>query len=213
MHEILAGILSGESSPDEALGIFMEEFDAQCYAAVPVRVRDDTYSKMLNFLASYDPSLILGYEILGVERRFLFKVGGYPFQGIVDLLLRGKDGRIILVDHKSSRYPLLKSGKIAKASAGDFLSHKRQMYLYSTGIRNTYGRFPDILAWNHFKDNQSVAIPFSDKEYEQSVQWALDTIGAIQSDTQFSERKSFFYCNHLCEYRNTCEYRKEGDEE
>lgn len=148
------------------------------------------------------------YEILGVELECNFKIGDYNFVGYIDLLLRDKITRDIIVqDHKSSEYPIGKRGGIKKKKEKDYLLYKRQLYLYCQPVFEKYGEQVKFIQWNYFKERQWLTLPFIQEEYEEALQWASNTIKEIYKETEFPETKDYFYCRNLCNYRRSCEYQ------
>ena len=213
MHEILADVFSGRLSLDSAAEELLIRFDNECDMPVSDRVRENTIEKLCDYLTSIPDDFLDGYKILGVEERVEFQIGDYNFCGFIDLLLEDQNGDLILCDHKSDAYPLLKSGKVAKNMEKRFLEHKHQLYIYSIAVYDKYGRFPKFLSWNHFKDNKICTIPFDEKEFNEAKEWALSTIEAMKKDEQFEPIKDYFFCHNLCDFRFDCEYLLYDNEE
>lgn len=204
MHDILERIIKKELDVNDAPREYMDRF-YDITVETKQKIMDSTYDKCIDYLCTLDYDVISGYEILGVEKHIEFKVGDYNFQGYIDLLIRNKDGEIIVVDHKSGKYPFSKKGDVLASEVDELEKHKKQLYLYSKAIHDEYNTYPKYLAWNHFKDGGKIAkITFNHKEYENTLKWALDTIDEIKNDMTFSENKNWFYCNNLCNYREMC---------
>ena len=57
-------------------------------------------------------------------------------------------------------------------------------------------------------------IPFIQKEYDETIKWFRDTIAVANKeqdylpDTDKILKENFFYCFNLCNFRNSCEYKK-----
>lgn len=168
------------------------------------------YEKGLDYFNNMDFDLSK-YEILGVEKKVEFKIGKYDFVGFIDLLLKEKEtGKIIILDHKSASLKILKSGKISKSDQAHFLEFKRQLYLYSKAVIEEYGKV-DFLEWNMFKDQNDIRIPWDEKEYNEALTWAEDTIHAIENEIEWRPNPSYYYCNNLCSQRfNACPYKNGG---
>lgn len=211
VHEILAKIFNGELTPDEASQYYVDNF----YQNVLYKARKKTMNKTFKLCANYfekaDFSWLKSYEILGVELEVEFKIEGYEFIGFIDLLLRDKtDGKIVIIDHKSSPYPLKLDGTVKKNSQESFRMYKKQMYLYSYAIKEKYGEFPKEIIWNHFKANgKFVTIPFTKKEFDKAIKWAIEVIHEAEKEEDFQPKLSYFYCKNLCNFRNSCEYSKD----
>ena len=196
VHEILAKIFNGELTPDEASQYFVDNFDSNVFYKAKQSTMDKNFELCANYFASVDFGWLNDYEILGVELETKFKIDKYDFIGFIDLLLRDKrDGKIVIVDNKSSEYPFKQNGDVKAKSKHSFETYKKQMYLYSYAVKDMYGEFPKEITWNHFKDNKIAAIPF-------------DTIHSIEKENDFDATLDFFYCTNLCNFRNSCEYAK-----
>lgn len=209
VHEILAKIFSKELSVDDASQYYIDNYEKEVCYKVKQSTMDKTYESCANYLANTDFELLKDYEILGVELELELTIDGYNFICFIDLLLKNKKtGKIVLVDHKSAAYPFKKDGTVLAKSKESFASYKKQMYLYCRAVKEKFGKFPETIAWNHFKDGKIATIPFNEDEYEESIKWFIDTIHAIEKEKNFVESQDFFYCSTLCDYRNCCEYRK-----
>ena len=210
-HSILEKYAKGELDIWDLSPYFEEHFAEEVpYDAPPnkyVDIRQDWYDKVLNYFDNIDLP-IDKYKVCGVEKRLDFELGGYPFIGFIDLFLQDPaDGKFILCDHKSSSIKVLKSGKISKSDQEHFLSFKRQQYLYCLPIIEEYGKgCVKELWWNMFKDGDWIKIPFDEKEYQETLDWALDTIHRIEKETEWLPNPQYFYCWNLCSCIG-CEYK------
>ena len=210
-HSILEKYAKGELDIWDLSPYFEEHFAEEVpYDAPPnkyVDIRQDWYDKVLNYFDNIDLP-IDKYKVCGVEKRLDFELGGYPFIGFIDLFLQDPaDGKFILCDHKSSSIKVLKSGKISKSDQEHFLSFKRQQYLYCLPIIEEYGKgCVKELWWNMFKDGNWIKIPFDEKEYQETLDWALDTIHRIEKETEWLPNPQYFYCWNLCSCIG-CEYK------
>lgn len=209
VHEILAMIFSGELDVDDAAQYFIDNYENNVFYKVKKSTMDKTFELIADYFANLDLEWLKDYDILGVELEKKFTVGKYEFIGFIDLLLRDKrDGKIVVLDHKSSEYPFKKNGEIKKKSQQSFESYKRQMYLYCHAVHQSYGEFPKEITWNHFKDGgQFATIPFIQSEYDEAIKWFQDMIGVIEIEKDFAPSEDFFYCFNLCNFRNSCEYK------
>lgn len=223
MHTILEKYAKGELDLFDLNDYYEEHFNEEVTYDFPpnkyVDLRDKYYQQGLDYLDNINLDFDR-YEILGVEKKVLFSIGGYECIGFIDLLLRDKNtGEIIIEDHKSASIGILKSGKIAKKDQEHFESFKKQLYLYSKPILEEYGSV-DKLKWNLFKEQKFIEIPFNQDEYEESIKWAEDTIKRIESETEWGINKELvkakqenkyppFYCMNLCSMRFHCPYKYE----
>ena len=216
VHEILAKILSGELKVEDAAQYYVDHFDDNVFYKVKESTMQKTFETCADYFAEVDFDWLKDYEILGVELHVEFEIEGYPFIGFIDLLLRDKrDGKIVVLDHKSSPYPFKKNGDVKANSKEQFASYKKQMYLYAYSVYKEYGEYPKELRWNHFKDGGKAAIiPFDKKEYDATIKWAVKKIKESEKEQEYPAHYEYFYCNNLCNFRNSCEYceveRKKG---
>ena len=209
VHKILAMIFDGELKLDDAIQYYIDHYDENiCYQAMQSTM-DKNYMLIAEYFANLELDWIENYEIIGVELEAKFKVEDYDFIGYIDLLLRDKrDGKFVVLDHKSSPYPFTKSGSVKKTAKESFELYKKQMYLYCHAVKQLYGDFPKEMTWNHFKDKGQLAtIPFVKSEYQETMKWFLDSLKEIEQEKDFEPTEEFFYCHNLCNFRNSCEYK------
>ena len=71
-----------------------------------------------------------------------------------------------------------------------------------------------------FKEQTFIEIPFDQREYEDSITWAADTIKRIEAETEWSINSELikakdegkyppFYCMNLCSIRYHCPHKYE----
>ena len=215
MHELLASIINKDITVEEAIELFTDRFDIECSAEVAEATREKVCDAMIGYLGNVDEHQLDHYSILGVEQEIEFDIGnGNTMIGYIDLLLFNADGKLIVVDHKSSGCPVGRNGKVYKGKEALFEAYKRQLYIYSMWVEQTYGEKPAYLAWNHFKSGVVNIVKFDDAEYEATKEWVRSAVAAIETEKAFEPKKDFFFCHNLCPYRNgLCEYLDEEEEE
>lgn len=210
MHKLLEQILNGEMTYDEAVEYYTEYYKYEICPDAPESLINKYFEKGLDYLAEVSFDWIYKeFDIIGVEKEVHFEVNGHNFIGFIDLLLKSKDsGRLVVVDHKSSQYPVsLKTGKILKSCAEQEEHYETQMYLYSKAVYDEYGEYPVQFSWNYFKEKKWYSIPFSMIGLANALQWAVEKIASIEKDDTYESREDFFYCNNLCGFRKSCEYK------
>lgn len=210
VHEILEMIFNGNLNVEDALDYYINHYnDYVCYK-VKESTMNRTFETIADYFASLDINWLKDYEILGVELKTDFKLDDYNFVGFIDLLLRDKrDGKIVVLDHKSSDYPFKQNGEVKKNSQHNFELYKKQMYLYCKSVFDKYKEYPARIVWNHFKDGGKFAeVPFVKSEYNEVIKWFVDMVDTIRKEKDFKPTQNFFYCSQLCNFRNSCEYRK-----
>ena len=208
VHEVLAKIYKKELSSDEAIDYFIDNYERSITYETYKNAMDSTFEKCSNYFTEKKFEWCSKYKKLGIEKKVTFDIQGYKFICYIDLLLHNKKtDEIILVDHKSSKYPFKKNGEVLKGSKDIFEKYKKQMYIYSNAIYSVLNRYPDKIIWNHFKDGGKLAvIPFDIDDYTKSIDWAIDTIHNIEKDEDWEEDRDIFFCDNLCGFRDSCEY-------
>lgn len=175
--------------------------------------RDKTENQCLDFFAEYDFSLFTNYQIVDAEEEINFSVGDYNFHGFIDLHLKDNEGNHIIVDYKSASDTLKKNGEPKKQFSDTWDGYKKQALLYACGIYQQYKTYPKTLKWLLFRDQKVVSIDFDEEDCETVQQWAINTIHNIENDEEFLPKKNYLMCNQLCDFRLSCEYKNEEDNE
>lgn len=219
IHSILEMILNGELAQDDALEYFIDHYDENVFYTTKESIMDKSFEACAAYLRELDLSWLSNFDIIGVEKRIHTTIADengkeYPFIGYIDVAIRDREsGEISIIDHKSAAYPLKADGvTVLKRSEHSFESYKRQLYLYSKWIHDEYGIFPKYLIWNHFKEQKIVAIEFDKDEYDAAMRWYTDEIHKIEEDEDFVANYNYFFCNNLCEFRDSCEYNEANNE-
>lgn len=221
-HSILEGYFKGEISLFDMEEEYKKRYDEYVQHEFPMtktkNMNISYYEDGLNYFRNFR-DFGSNYEVLGIEQRLTIELGGYKFTGFIDLILRDKkDKKIIIVDHKS------KSG----FKNNDELSHYLlQLYLYSKYIYDTYGEFPKELWFNMFRAGNICKCTFDEAEYRKSYDWFVSTIKQIYIDDEFVDKVyteymkkgkdiadyklNDYYCNNICSVREHCNRCKQGD--
>ena len=212
MHEVFEAILTNQIPLDECTQCYADKYDLIC-ETTKQSTMDSTYEKCIDYLCTIDGIDLEKYEILGVELKLDFNIGKYKFVGYADLVVKNKkSGEVILVDHKQATHFMKKDGTPLKNQLENFLAYRHQMYIYCKGLKDYFGIDVNKIIWHHFKDNGELTIiPFEADEYEETLQWAANTIEKIKKDKKFLNKRSYVLCSSLCDYRNDCEYKNEDE--
>lgn len=213
-HTINEKIFKMEVTIDEALKEWIEEFENNVFGYISESSKEKKYLAFIDYLTEFNETFINDYEILGVEVELHWKIGKYSCIGYVDLILKHKGTKeIILIDHKSAPPFFGKKGKLLKSQTDNFISYSKQMYMYCKPIYEKYGTYPKKIIWNHMFDKSETIIDFDLEEYERTLVWVKKIIQKIYKDKVFKPKKSYMMCNQLCNYRLDCEYRNYEEEE
>lgn len=199
VHSILERYAKGELKKECLVEEFKASFELRITQPILMFGRDLTQSyfdKGVAFFSNFDGFWEL--EPLQSEYRFETSLNEDTFVGVIDLILRDNEGNIIIVDHKSS----------SKFTRKELKTKARQLYLYSKAVYDKFGKFPSELWFNHFKDGHLEKIIFQKTDYDEAIQWALETIENINACMGFEPNvNDRFYCGYLCDYRENCDYK------
>ena len=124
-------------------------------------------------------------------------------KGFIDYIGE-KDGNFYCIDHKSHDLKP-RSGRVKPTAKDKELDeYLRQLYLYSTAIKDKYGKFPDELWFNCYRSGVIIKEKFDEAKYNEVVEWAVRTIEEIKDDTDFEERYDYFWCRWICDQSVNC---------
>lgn len=148
------------------------------------------------------------YEMVGVEEKIFFHLGGYKFIGFIDYL--GKDGDdFVIIDNKSRE--LKPRSKRAKPTQKDIELDEmlKQLYLYAFGVKEKYGKYPTKLCFNCFKNNVFIEEEFNEDKLNEVIEELLTSIELIKQCDDFTPNNDFFFCRELCGNSGACVYCQE----
>lgn len=145
------------------------------------------------------------YNTISVEERVNFEFDGVNFVGCIDYI-GDLDGEFYIVDHKSKNLRQ-RSGRARPTRYDEELSqYLRQLYLYGVAVEQKYGRLPDYLCFNCFKNGEFIKEKFDKGAFEDAKKWAVETVNVIKETESFKPSLDWFYCNNLCGFRDRCCY-------
>lgn len=131
-----------------------------------------------------------------VECRFEINIGGYPFVGIADLILRHKEtGELMVIDHKS---------KSKNSMDRELTTYRKQLYVYAAFVKEKFGVFPTILRFNMFKEGYFIDERFNMDTYNETMEWIVDTIESIFLESDWKVCKSSYFCRFICSVLDYC---------
>lgn len=212
MHQVFEAILSDKISIDECTEYYAAQYDLIC-EKTKQSIMDNTFEKCIDYLCVINDLDKTRYEIIGVELKLVFKIKKYNFVGYADLVVKDKqNGEILLIDHKQAPHFMKKDGTPLKSQLENFLAYRHQMYIYCKGLKECFGIDVNKIVWHHFKDDGELTIiPFNQEEFDETMEWAIDTITKIKRDKTFINKPSYMMCTSLCDYRNNCEYNDKDE--
>lgn len=210
MHKLLEQYYKCELSKDDMLMKFLTDFSKEVKG---IRPKDTTVKKYIKsgseYLKSFSP---FPFNMVDVEKRAEFTIEEFNFIGFIDYLGE-KEGKLYIVDNKSRN--LKPRSNRAKPTAKDkeLDLMLRQLYLYSVYIKQAYGVFPEALCFNCFRTGVFIKEQFDIQKYEETKQWAIDSIEKIRNTEDFEPNGDFFSCFYICGVSDHCEYDIEAREE
>lgn len=203
MHYILEQYYSGKMKKYELSSYFMNHIKEFVTSYPPNEKILKNYMKQA--LEHFKSGLLEFDEILETELKVNFELEGKKFFGFIDLTVKDKND-IIVIDHKSRA--LKEYSKRKKPTKVDIELNKylRQLYLYSIGIKEIYGKYPKKLCFNCFRENRFIEVPFDLKILNQTKRWVLSEIEKITKENDWNAIPEYFKCRYICGKGKNCEY-------
>lgn len=201
VHGLMERYAKGECKVEDLPDLYEWQFDVAVPEKFPynkyVDLRDSYRKQGLSFLQEFEG--YDDYEILGVEEEFELNVDDWVFVGVIDLVFKDKDGRLIIRDYKS---------KASFKNAEEQHKYARQLYLYALYVKEKYGKCPDELQFLMFrKEREPLRISFNEVDLKEALDWAKLTVGEIRDAFAYPANCEEFYGNNLCNFRNTCKLK------
>jgi putative RecB family exonuclease len=135
-------------------------------------------------------------ETLGLERPVRFDLdpaGRYALRGIIDRLVRAKDGALEIHDFKTGR----------RVPPQEELDRDRQLGLYELGVREQLGETGEVrLVWHYVVPDQLRVSTRSEAQRESLREETARAIDRIRTEQEWAPRQSAL-CD-WCEFRPFC---------
>lgn len=197
-HSLLEAYSKNEI-PDFALAEEYEKnYDAHVttpWPPFPKGMPQKYYDQGLQYFESFN-GFGDNYEVISVEEKFQLDIGGYPFVGLADLVLRDKTtGDITVIDHKS---------KSSSTMVKDLPTYRRQLYIYAAYVKEKFGVYPKYLKFNLFRENDWVVEEFDIKQFEDTMKWVVETIENILLESDWKVSASSYFCRFVCGVFSEC---------
>jgi putative RecB family exonuclease len=213
VHEVLERLyLAAGRGQVPSLAKVLHRYDRlfeESYDAARIRiVRKDT---PLEFYRSYGRRCLSDYyrrhypfdadETIAVEHHVLFAlddgsepagIARYRLQGIIDRLVRARDGTIEIHDYKTAK----------RMPTAEQIEKDRQLALYQIGLTERYPDEPIRLVWHFLSRDRIYTSTRSPEQLETLRQETIGSIDRVRAATQFEPRRSGL-CD-WCEYNDRC---------
>lgn len=206
MHKLLEKYYNNQLTKDKLPTWFLLNFQNEVQGDRPSASIVSKYiNQGCNYLKSFDD---FPFNKVSTEERMEFKIGEHSFVGYIDYLGE-KDGEYYIIDNKS-RDLKPKSGKKKPTLKDKELDEmSKQLYLYAAGVKQKYGKFPVALCFNCFRTGMFIKLEFDKQKYDETIQWALDTIEEIKNTSNFTPNRQYFSCKYICGFSDSCCYWQE----
>ena len=136
-----------------------------------------------------------GDETLGIEQRVTFSLDEtreYRFQGIIDRIVRARDGAIEIHDYKTGR----------RVPTQKQLDEDRQLALYQIGLADRYPDQPMRLVWHYLQQDRKLTSTRTPEQLRILSEDTMSVVDRINTETEFKPRRSGL-CD-WCEYNDRC---------
>lgn len=207
MHSLLEQYYKGEIEANELVSKYTLEYLSRVEGERP---RGDTATKYFNsgleYFQNFKP---FDLETVAVEKRINFKVGKYPFQGIIDYIGKKSD-ELHLIDHKSRLLKPRSRRRTPTVKDKELDEMQKQLYLYSFGMKESLGEFPDYICFNCFRNGNLIKEPFDIRKAKNALNQMEQDIEYIINTEDFHPTIDWFFCHNLCDVKDECCYCEEG---
>lgn len=222
-HHVIQDYVDGKVPKDDLRKRYDEEF-AKCVDDCPPDfMNDKTYKFYENGVTYFeyeaDTSVVdrviklyqPKYNRYEVFTEYYFEYimpsNGRKFCGYIDLLIafydeNGKVVDVLVVDHKSGKISINKSGGISQANLEKYEQYKRQLHLYADFVKYEFGLYPRTMMLNFINDRRLLGIAFSEDDHDDVLLWINNTIESMYETESFEMTGPYFFCKKICEYRD-----------
>ena len=151
------------------------------------------------------------YEVISVEDKLDFDIEGVPFTARPDLLLRENlTDKIILYDYKTSiPFKISRYTQNETEDKTKIHGYRKQLHLYAYGVEKIR-KLPvdDIVIW-FVRDGRMYPLKRDKAETKKTILWLQNIVKDLKNEELFTyNNSSQYFCNNLCNVRESCEYHK-----
>jgi putative RecB family exonuclease len=136
-----------------------------------------------------------GDETLGIEQRVTFSLDEkreYRFQGIIDRIVRARDGIIEIHDYKTGK----------RVPTQNQLDEDRQLALYQIGLADRFPDQPMRLVWHYLQQDRKLTSTRTPEQLRYLSEDTMSVVDRIQTEFEFKPKRSAL-CD-WCEYNDRC---------
>jgi len=204
-HKLLEYYFKGIYQKDELINIYERDF--YDYVEDAITLKNNPTEKLYGFGYKYFSNINLDRDLIKpiyIEQEVKFKIDRYSFRGFIDLMHKDEKGSLIILDHKTSEYPVGKKGAIKKSKEQMMKGYTRQLALYAYGVEQSVGKRPEYIGWNFIREGKEYIIKLSDSIILDALNWATDIIRSIYRKEDFEKKESYIMCSVLCDSKRAC---------
>lgn len=207
VHSLIERYYSGKLAKEELPAEFLLGFSSSVLGERP---DDGIVRKYIalgaEYFRNFEP---FPFQPLEIEQELRFTVDGLGFLAFPDFIGE-REGKLAVVDNKSRDLKPRSARKKPTLKDQELDGMLRQLYLYAHGVKQKYGEFPGFLCFNCFKNGQFIEEAFSQKAYEEALDWAKRNVEEIAGEEEFRPCIDFFHCKYLCGFHDECCYWNGG---
>lgn len=192
--------------PEQLASEYVARYDKMVTKSFPAKCKTasvEYYNGGLEYFEDFK-EVVPNSTVLDSEQKHIVTMFGYPFSVVLDMRLKLEDGRIAIVDHKSSGVKHF-YGKNRKKKY-------RQLYLYAEGHKQVYGCYPDVLIFNLFREKRIIQEDFSLETLNEVLEWGQSATDDIihmltyfrDDEFEWTAKPSYFFCDNLCDVVEDC---------
>lgn len=204
-HSLLEKYIKGEYKKEQLLEVYEDTFfdEIQSFSIG----KNDPLDKLYDYGYDYFSNVNIDTKVMKpiyVEENIEFNLGKHKFRGIIDFMYEDENGDVVILDHKTSEYPISQKGTIKKSKESVMLGYQRQLGIYTIGVLQLQKYKPKYIGWNFIRGGKIYKIPITPEILEDAKTWGLDVIDRIYNEESFAKNKQYFMCSTLCDFRNDC---------
>jgi len=165
------------------------------YQGLPIFTEGGTLSKLfaeIYLFGCYSQLPKWAAETLGTEYVFsdsednLVELPGQQntyFYGIIDWIVKLPDGRIAIIDHKTSK---------KKPSQQEVFLHS-QLNIYAFAYKQIFGKYPDIIGIHHIRSGEFVLAQTKEEIILEQVNYAVELYQTLQQEQAYTRKRPTDY--------------------
>ena len=203
MHKLIEQYYKGILSKEDMLISFLVNFQTEVKGERPSANIVQKYIEAgIEYIKGFQP---FPYNMVEVEKRVDFELNGNKFVGFIDFIGE-RNGELYIVDNKSRDMKPRSNRKKPTQKDVELDLMLRQLYIYSEGVKQEYGKYPVGLCFNCFKSGVFIEEPFNEEACRDAVDWATKSIDYIKNEDWFNPSLDYFGCRYLCGVSHECYY-------